>query len=470
MARNAMYNVIYKLVSILFPLITVSYVSRILMPEGIGIVSAAQNTAAYFVSFASLGLPVYGVRELAKVSSEYQNKVFTELMILNAVFAIVSFFFYVSLIIFGETYRDDLVLYLMCGFPVFLNFLNIDWLYQAKEEYSFIAIRSIMVKLISLFLIFLFVKAEDDYIVYSFIVSIGTMGNYLFNIVNAKKYVKLEFKEIDIWRHLKPISALGVVVIVSSVYSKLDVTMLGKLASNETVGLYANAHRGIEVLLTLCAAITSTFLPKFSIYAQENKDKMIELVEKGYKVITFIVIPAAVGLWMLSPQIVILLFGDAFAMASSAMRIFTALLLIRVYGDLFSYQLLIAIGKERTRVPVAVVAMAINIILNYILIPQYTYNGAAVATVISELIMNGVLFIYIIHYLNLKINWIQPLKEAIIGTIIMAIVVLGVLYLFEYSIWGSVVSIIIGIIVYIIVNYMQCNFVVNMILNRLAKK
>jgi len=460
LASNAIFNVTYKLVAVIFPLITTAYASRVLMPDGIGSVSYAQNIASYFIVLASLGLPVYGVREMSRVRGNKadEGKVFSELVVLNALFTVASSILFLILIYSVDRFHNNYFFYLTCGIPIFLNFLNIDWYYQAREEYGYIAIRSIIIKVISLIAVLLFVNTKNDYLIYAFLLNIASVGNYVFNVVHARKYVRFGLKAIQLKNHFKPLASLGMVAILSALYNKVDITMLGVMASDNIVGLYSNAHKGIDVILTLCAAITATFLPRLSIYGKGgDKQKLESLLNIGYKVITFISIPAAVGLFIVAPQITILLFGEEFSASALTMRIFSILIIIRVYGDLFSYQLLIAMGEESKRVIVALIATIVNVILNAVLIPIMLQNGAAIASIVSELIMNGVIFLYIIKKFGLKMNWKIPLFQGAISSAIMGLGVYLVLLLINSPVYECVLSVFIGILIYLLTNMILKN-------------
>ena len=186
LAKNSIYNIIYTVANILFPFVTSIYVSRILLPVGVGKVASAQNIASYFVTLAALGLPSYGVREFAKVrdNKAERDKLFTELLLLNIIsttLAVVGFF---VLVFINAGFNGEWALYGACGLAIFFNYLNIDWMYKGLEEYGYITGRSLAIKGISLLALFLFVKTRQDYVAYALISSLATGGNYVFNVIH----------------------------------------------------------------------------------------------------------------------------------------------------------------------------------------------------------------------------------------------------------------------------------------------
>ena len=181
--KNAAFNIIYRILNVIFPLISAGYISRVLAPEGVGKVAYAQNIVSYFVMFAALGIPGYGIREVARCKDHpsQMNKLFSELVIVNLISTTVVIVAYYTFIF--AVFSENIVIYAVFGLELFLNCINIDWLYQGKEDYGYITIRSIVVKILSLLALVSFVKSQQDYVIYGFIICMGTGFNYFFNVL-----------------------------------------------------------------------------------------------------------------------------------------------------------------------------------------------------------------------------------------------------------------------------------------------
>ena len=466
LAKNSVFNLIYNILNLLFPLITAMYASRILLPEGMGKIAYAQNITSYFILFASLGLPTYGVREIAKASydEEQKDKVFTELMTVNFILsAIASIVFLLFLYINKDVL--DIRLFICCGLQLFLNFVNIDWLYRGVEEYVYIVCRSIAIKVLSLIALFIFVKNSQDYIAYALISSIALAGNYLFNIFHAHKFIHFNFKNIKIARHIKPLFVLGLAVLLSSIYSKIDITMLGMFYPASEIGLYSNAFRIVQIATSVAISITTVFLPRLSLYYQTDKNQFFSLLGKGINVISFFVFPITVGLLILAPNAVHLLFGRAFSGSIPTIRILSILILIRGVGDLLCYQLAIATGNENKRLPAYAMAALLNVILNYLLIPVWGRNGAAVASVFSEALLNVIQIIVLKKLIGYKID-AKPIFQGIVSSIIMGFA-LFVLLCFNLTLLPqTILAILFGGIIYIFINIVFRNEFVMSIIKR----
>lgn len=458
LARNSIYNIIYTTINILFPFATSIYISRILLPVGVGKVVAAQNIVSYFVTFAALGLPSYGVREFAKIreNNNKRNKLFTELLLLNIIsttLAVIGFFL---LVVCNAGFNGEWLLYAACGLSIAFNYLNIDWMYQGLEEYGYITGRSLLIKLISLAALFLFVKTKQDYIAYALISSLATGGNYIFNVLHARKFVRTVFSDIKLRKHIKPVLLIACVIFLSSIYNKIDVTMLNIMATDESVGYYSYAQKTINIVLMMANAVTAALLPRLSYYYENDKANFYKLLDKGCQVLCFMTFPLAVGLVLVAPQAVVFLYGEAFQPTVQTIRLMGPLILIKGFGDLFCYQLVYSTKSEKIILPAAASASVINIITNAMLIPMFVQNGAVIASVLSELVTNAIQFFYMKKKVEFNINK-KALSDGMFSTLVMALIVIAVKQINLQNTISLILEVFFGAIVYIVINLLVRN-------------
>lgn len=453
LAKNSFFNIIYTGGNILFPFLTSIYVSRVLLPAGVGEVATAQNIVSYFVTLAALGLPSYGVREFAKIREDKgkRNKLFTELFLLNMISTTASSIVFIILLVANGAFGGDWHLYVACALSIFFNYLNIDWLYQGLEEYGYITARSLLIKTISFIGILIFVRSRQDYILYALISSFGTGANYLFNVVHARTFVRFDFSEINIRRHVKSVIWIAVIIFLTSIYNKIDTTMLGFMATKESVGYYTYAQKTISIVVTMGNAITAALLPRLSFYYENDKNGFYKLLNKGFGVLCLSVIPLCVGLFLVSDHAVVFLYGEEFSPAALTIRLLCPIILIKSFGDLYCYQLAYSTRNERIIVPAAASASAINIMTNAVLIPSLLQNGAVIASVLSELITNAVQFIYLKKKVKYRIS-IKPLFQSLISCAAMAA---GVLVIERLALSNSILlfwEVICGAVIYVLIN------------------
>lgn len=475
LAKNSIYNVIYNLANVLLPLISSIYVSRILMPAGVGKVAYATTFVSYFVTFAGLGLPTYGVSAISRSKGdvEKKNRVFSELVLINAISTTLAVITYTFLIFHLQFAQNDLILYLCCGIQLVLSYINIDWLYRGEEEYGYITKRNISVKIISLLCIFIFVRTADDYIKYA-LISSGALGaNYLFNVFYAKRYVRLTCKGLHPSRHIKALLFLSISLFFSSIYSRVDVTMLGFMSTETSVGIYSNGHKVINIVITACTAITSVFLPRMSYLYREDKDSFMRLLNTGVRIIALITIPACFGLMLLSQDAILLLYGDSFRAAGPVLCIFSLLIPVKGFGDLLCYQTVISIGKEKSLVPAAGAAMLVNVILNLLMIPLWGEIGATIASVCSEVTVNFLMLLYVRKQVNFHMYG-KELVKILVSTGAMCIMVGIVKCCGLSSLLTCTIGLIIGVTVYMLINILLGNELImdlgHMVKNKLRKK
>ena len=471
LTKNSIYNIIYTIANILFPFATSIYVSRILLPAGVGKVASAQNIVSYFVTLAALGLPSYGVREFAKIREikKKRNKLFTELLLLNVISTTLAIIGFIGLLTINDGFNGQWALYVACGLSVAFNYLNIDWMYQGLEEYGYITGRSLFIKGLSLLVLFLFVRSREDYVLYALISSLATGGNYIFNVLNARKYVALDFSEIELQRHIRPVLLIALIIFLSTIYNKIDVTMLNVLATDESVGYYTYAQKTITMVLTMANAITAALLPRLSYYYENDRQGFYNLLDKGFQVLCFMTLPMTIGMALVAPQAVEFLYGKAFEPAVLTIRLMCPLILIKGFGDLFCYQLVYSTKNEKIILPASALASAINIITNAILIPILLQNGAVIASVFSELVTNAFQFIYMKKKVKFSIN-MKALTKGIISTAVMALSVCIIMQFKLSNTIGLILEILCGVIAYTVLNLVMKNTLIFEIVNKVKRK
>lgn len=430
--KNSIYNILYKLLSVIFPLIYTSYASYILMADGVGKVAFSQNIVSYFVVFASLGIPSYGIREIAKTSDKDRDRVFSELFIINFICTIILSLAYVG---FVFTYIDDqsFLLYLATGITLFLNIFNVDWFYQGIEEFRYITIRSFIVKIISLLCLFIFIKNKNDYICFAFVSSLGVVLNNIYNIVHIHKYTHLIFKDLNFLKHFKPVLVMLFASLAVEMYTKIDVLMLGVLKNDTEVGFYNNAVRMIRIISTLTSAMAGVLLPRLTYYFNIGDNVKIDaLCQYMKKAILLVAVPAVIGIMLVSQQLIPLIFGNSFTGAIPTMQILSPLIVICALGNLYGTQILISSGKEKYVLFSTIIGSFINIVLNSLLISTLGANGAAIASVCSELAVMLYQYYYARKNVYLQISSIYYIK-IIISSILMFTFVLFLKRMIEYS-------------------------------------
>lgn len=407
-AKNVVFNILYKLANMLFPLVTSIYISHILTASGVGKVSIAQNIVQYFILLAPLGIVNYGTREIARIRNCKSNmdKLFTELFLINLCSTIICSIVYYVLIFTGNYFSEERLLFIIVGLPIIFNVINVEWYYQGQEEYVYISIRSICVKFCSLIAMLILIKTPDDYIIYAFIYTLGIVGNYIFNIINLIHIGrKLEFYNIELKKHFKSIFILFCSSIAIELYTLLDTTMLGIMCSDEVVGYYTNAIKLDRIIVGFISAIGVVLLPRLSFYIQNKKyDESNDLLERIVRIMFFLSIPCGIGVFAVADKMVPILFGDTFMPAIVTVKIGTGLIYILAFSNLFGTQVLLSFNQEKKFLFCTMIGALSNLILNLILIPKFKNNGAVIASVISESFVTYLSIVMALKYVKINIK------------------------------------------------------------------
>lgn len=447
---NTLYNVMYRVVNTVYPFVTSIYVSNILQADGVGQVSSAQNIVAYFTMAAALGIPNYGIREVAKNSNEERNNTFWELFSINFVSTTMCVFLYYTLVNNVYFFEKNIILYNVVGLSVISNYFNVDWFYYGCEKYKAITLKNMIVKVVCLTLMFVFVKAKQDGIVYALIVCLSTMGNNLLNILGLPKYgIKMPLGKLKIRHHISPILVLLATTVSIELYTLLDTTLLTFLTREENVGYFSNASKLIKIVITLLVAVSGALLPRLtSLYSSGQRKECEKLINKVTETLVVLMVPSSVGLYLLSPTLIPLLFGQSFEDAVITVRILIALMYSLTFSNLFGTQILLIVSQERKLLYATFAGAAVNIAINLLLIPIFQHNGSAIASVLSEFVVTGITYYFARKYFAIKV------RRRTVVTVVAAVVIMSMaVELICTSIGNELVMILLSVVVSVIIYF-----------------
>lgn len=427
LTKNSIFYLIYEVLNVVFPFLTGMYVARVLLADSIGQVAYAQNIAQYFVIFSFLGIPTYGMREVAKTKKNKDdlNRLYTELMIINTVSTLVFLVIYLSMVFLIQSFRSQITLFLVVGLSIALNFLNNSWLYTGLEEFPYISVRNVFFKVISFVLLVFLVKDTDDYMKYASITAIGTAGNYLMNITHARKFVSIDFKGLKFKKHLRPIFFLVVVNLAIEIYTLVDTTMLGILCDDKNVAFYSYGSKINKIFLQIVNTFTMVLVPRISAYYKEKRmNEFNNLLTKVLEIIVLLALPMIVGIQFTADFLIVEIYGEIYINSAYVLRILSLVLLISPVGYLLGSRVLLVAGREKKMVFCVSVGAIINVLANVILIPLCQEFGAAIASVISEVIVMAIYVKYGSYIFSLK-----KLRKSILKIVIAIIFMSVYLYI-----------------------------------------
>jgi O-antigen/teichoic acid export membrane protein len=388
---NYALNLLRVVSGILLGIITMPYVNKVLGAQSLGKVEYVNSIITYFVLLSPLGIPMYGLREVAKVRNDSYKR--TKLVIeLSAILGISTLISY--LIIFGvilnisyfSSYRELIII--LSSMILFMN-IGAEWFYQGIEDQMFITVRYLVVRVLSFILLFILVKGPEDYLWYAFIVVLSTVGANFFNILYLKKYLEfknISFKDLNLRQHLKPALTIFVGSISVSIYLQLDVTILGISKGDESVGYYAMANKLIRFVIIIVTTIGAVILPRLAHLLETDKKAFYGLLETALNYIMIFSIPCSFIFLVLAKDITLLMGGKDFQESILTTQILSPIIVVVGLAYFFGYLVLFPLGKEKIYTVSTIIAAVFSVTLNLLFVSTYGHNATASIAVFSELI------------------------------------------------------------------------------------
>lgn len=385
---NAIINGLKTIISLVFPLITIPYVTKILGVENLGRYTYSHSIIDYFYLTAGLGVSTYAVRESARYreSKDSFSRFASEVFSINFFSTIISYLCLIVLLVVAQRLRNYASIILVLSVSMIFTTLGCEWVYIINEEFLYITVRTILFQLLSLILMFLFVRNENDVLWYAIIVVISNSGSCIVNAIGIRRYCSLTIVfDKRILVHIAPILILFANSIATRIYVNSDVTILGLLTSDYQVGIYTVSSKIYSITKQVLSAIIIVSIPRLShLWSNKKNNEFKELANGIVNVLTIIVVPAVVGLFCLSEQVVLLISSQDYISAYTSLRLLCIALLFCLYNWFFTSSILIPCGREKKVLFATVLSALINVILNIILIPFLKENAAAFTTAIAE--------------------------------------------------------------------------------------
>ena len=389
MKSNIVLNSIKTAMGFIFPLITFPYVSRVLGTVGIGKVNFSNSIISYFALAASLGVVSYSIREGSAVREKEieRNNFFNEVFTVNFISMLISYSLLLILALVSVKLRDYFSLILIQSMVMFFSWIGVEWVFNIYEDYLQITLRAFLAQLASLVLMFVFVKTPDDYAVYALITVLASGGSYIFNYIYAGKYYRPRLTHhCNLKKHIVPMLVLAANTFAVTIYVNSDTTMIGFFLDDHHVGLYSTAVKVYNIVKHVMAAVIASATPRISFYYHNGeKDRYHNLMTKMAQVLLIVALPAMVGLFMTSEDVILVIAGNEYINSASALAILSFALLFATFGSYGATYGLIVQRKEKILLAHTTISAMLNVVLNLFMIPTFGIIGAAITTLISEL-------------------------------------------------------------------------------------
>ncbi|MBO0440381.1 flippase [Candidatus Enterococcus ikei] len=422
LASNFIYQSLYQLMLIILPIITVPVVSHALGPDGLGMFNYINSITQYFVLIAGLGLANYGVREIATVrnNKEELSKKFWELQIFNMIIALGTLILYIIFAFFMKNTQYYLIMSLIVLGALF----DISWFYIGIEDFKLVTLANGIIKIISFIAIIVLIHNSSNLLEYFFIQSanifLSQLALWLF-IFKKITFIKVSIKQA--FRHLKPALNFFIGKIAITLYTNLNKTLLGILASATVVGYYSNSLQLVNIIVALVGTIDAVLLPRMSnLFANKKEDEMLRVMSTAIHLEFFITIPAMFGIILTNEKLINWFFGEEFSYIRNIVPWLAPLVVIMPLGVAIVRQYLMPMNHIKDFNISVIAGAIIGILINLVLIPKIGIWGAVIATIASEVLVAYIRVIDLIKRTAFKFHALEIFLYTI-SSLVMYIVV-----------------------------------------------
>ena len=395
-AQNYLFNLIYQILAIALPLITTPYLSRVLGAEGIGQYSFAQSIVSYFALAAALGTSIYGQRQIARVKDrpEERSRLFFEILLFRVCGAVLACLIYCLTIM---PRSSSPLLYAVAAIEILTVAVDITWFYQGMENFAPIAICTTVGRVLAMVGIFVLVKTKEDLVIYVCLYCASLLFAHLLSFFGLRRYiVRVRGVRLHLLCHLLPALALFVSQFAIQVYTVLDKTMIGLITGSDLEnGYYEQSHRLINVLMALVTSLCAVMASRVAVLWRTDRKEVDRLIHGSFRLIFALGLPLAVGVVLILSRFVPIFYGPGFEPVIPIIQVFVLMFPILGCSNVIGLQYLVPTGREKLLTVSVFAGALVNVVLNLFLIRAFAARGAAIASVVAELVVSVVQFYFV---------------------------------------------------------------------------
>lgn len=454
------FNVLLNVSNVLFPLVTAPYVARVLQPEGVGLFNFANTFASYFALVAALGIPTYGVREVAKCGDDEDrlNVLVSEIFSINVLSTLVTSMIFVAAISLIPQMRENLLFFLVAGIVVYSKPFSVEWYFQGRERFGFITMRSLIVRLVGILGLFIFVHDKDDLFIYLLLSVFSTILSQVWNyVMMVKSGVRPRFVLNGFRQHMRPLLILFSSSIAISIYTVLDTVMLGLMSSYSEVAFYNSATHISRSFLAVVTSLSIVAMPRLSYYLErESWEDINALIKKSLSIVSFTAIPITFGILCVAPDFIPLFLGDAFCGAVVPLQIMSLVIIAIGFNNLTGVQILVGLGYDKLFLRAVLAGTVSNFLMNLLLIPGFGSIGASISSVVAEILVLIVAVYYTLSHAPVRLSGLSDIGKSLVSALLFLPVAILCHRIADG--WGFVLAMVVSCpLVYLVAQYLLGN-------------
>ena len=413
--KNMLYKITLNAFNLILPILVGPYVNRVLGAESIGKVQFVESIYAYFLIFATFGVYQYGLREISRIKDDKQkvSQLFTSLFTIGLVTSLAALLCYAGVSYFGYGKESIFPILMIFSFNFIANIFMVEWVNEAMENYDFITIKTVIVRIIYVILIFAMVNSSDNYIEYAMLLVLATVLNNIVSFIYIKRKIKFDFSNITIVEHLKPLFVVVVFANGNVLFTLLDRLMLGQFNNPRDVSFYVIPQQIMGIINTLMLSIIQVSLPRLSYVLGSNDEKSYHILLNNISKVYFsLLFPASAGIFVLSDVAVLIYGGQDFIGASTALSLFAIYMIVLGIDFILANQVIYVKKRENVLIKLVFLSGFINVLFKVALLfmDKLTPATAVFTTAIATLILILLEYWYIKRYIKIEFKLFEWAK------------------------------------------------------------
>lgn len=471
--KNIAISTLYQILIIILPLITAPYIARVLGPDQSGVYDYTNSIMTYFAMFAALGTASYGVREIARVRDDaaMRSKLFWEIELMTVMTSTVCIIAWFIFIAITPQYK---VIYLVLTMGLLSTMFDISWFFAGMEQFKYTVTKNAACKLIGVILMFLFVKKEEDLLLYIIIMISSTMIGNLSMWLYVPRFVeKVDFRTLTFRKHFHETLIYFVPTVATSIYTVLDRTLIGVITKNKAEnGFYHYAMQIVNMMKALTFSSLNMVLgSRLSfLFAEKKYDEIKEKIADSTNYILFMGYGICFGVIGVAKRFVPVFLGPGYDRVATMLILMSPIVIIIGISNCLGSQYYTPAGYRKLSAKYIIIGAVVNLLLNLLLIPKYWGYGAITASLIAESVITILYMKNCNGYLRVE-TIIKDSWKKIIAGLVMLIVIRAFDGIISSDILALLVEIAVGFTVYCaVIVLLRDSFMTDLLMGKVLKK
>ncbi|EGT3616175.1 flippase [Clostridium perfringens] len=427
-SKNIIFKFLLNIFNVVVPIIIGPYVLRVLGPDLMGTINFSQTIYGYFFIFAGFGVYQYGLREISRVRDDKEKlaQVYTSLFTLTFITNILTTIAYLLFVQFSYSGTEIYVACMILTFNLLANIFYTEWVNEGLENYDFITIKTIIIRAVYVILLFLLVRTANNFKEYMILLVLSTFLNNIVSFIYIKKRIPFNFNNLTLGKHIKPMFLVVILSNANVLYTQLDRFFLGEYVSMDSVAYYTTAQNISNIINTLLLTVIYVTIPRMSNYiANESHDEYKGLLDKISKMYFIVLFPAAIGMFVLAKEIILIYGGSEYLDAIPMLQVFAIYIITLGFETILSNQVMYIKGKEKEQVKITFIGGGVNLVLNLVLLwtGYFTGTNAVITTMLANVVVIILEYLYIKFIMKLDFNIfsIDKMKYLVISLLFIPI-------------------------------------------------